>query len=78
MVVQQKLTQHFKAIIPQLKKKNQNSAALSNVHLLFHKKFRNFPRGPVKTLPFSARGMGLMPGQRTKIEHITICGHKSK
>ena len=32
----------------------------------------------VKALPSNARGMGLTPGQGTKIPHATGCGQKFK
>ena len=31
----------------------------------------------VRTLPFTARGTGLMPGQGTKIPHASRCGQKN-
>lgn len=62
----------YKAIIPQLKKKYQNLAALKTCHFYYFMEFRNFPQRSVKTLPFSARGIGLMPGQRTKIQHTNM------
>ena len=35
---------------------------------------RDFPDSPmVKTLPFCCRGMGSIPGQRTKIPHVVQC-----
>ena len=32
----------------------------------------------VRTLHFTARGTGLMPGQGTKIPHASRCGQKKK
>ena len=38
---------------------------------------KDFPDGPVvKTLPFNARGVGSIPGGRTKIPHAIGCGQK--
>ena len=35
---------------------------------------RDFPRGPVvESLPSNTEGLGLVPGQRTKISHAVQC-----
>ena len=44
----------------------------------FIKGDRNFPGGPVvQTLSFHFRGMGLIPGQGTKIPHAMRCSKKN-
>ena len=40
---------------------------------------RDFPGNPVvKTLPFNAGGMGLIPGQETRFPHASQSEHKNR
>ena len=74
--VWQKPLQYCKIISLQLKKQKPNKSNNNNNNKSV---FWDLPGSPVvKTLCFQSRGMGLIPGQGTKVPNAVWCGHKVK